>query len=704
MNTLPDFLERMTEGVAFFKLQQQDNPPGAVRYLYTNPAFHQSTGFCPVPGWSGTDAALKIDDSEDGLIEACRQVAASGAPARVEASVGPLGQRFSIRLFGLDPEHILGIFDRAANTGLHDTAPAWIEHQFRYLVDGAPEAIFIQTGNRFAYLNAAALRLFGASRQEQLLGTRVFDRIHPDHHEVVMERIRRTNDEQVNTAPIEETYLRLDGSSVPVSVSAVPMRFGGEQGALVFVRDITAQKLHEEYLKEVAYRDPLTKLPNGTQLGERLREEVAANQRNGSLLALCYLDLDGFKEINDRLGGPATDRLLVALARRLQGAVDPRDTVARVGHDEFMLLLSARDREEECGVTLDRIAQAFTQPFVFEGHPATYLAASIGVTFSPKDPADVATLQRHAYQAMYAAKQAGKNRLHYFDSHSELRANARNSTLNIIESALENGEFVLHYQPQVDCRNGRVMGVEALIRWEHPTLGLQPPGTFLPVLEDHVLAVRIGTWVIHEAVRQIDEWQRLGIEVRISVNTFASQLSEPGFVHSLQAILAEFPAVSPARLQLEILETVAVKDLVAVQAVIETCRRFGVAFSLDDFGTGYSSLVYLRRLAVGEIKIDQSFVRDMLVDDEDQKIVDAVIRLGAAFSRSVVAEGVETTAHVSRLLSLGCNVMQGFALARPMPGHAVPEWLADFTPDPAWRVPNPVPAPEPSADDPGWQL
>jgi diguanylate cyclase (GGDEF)-like protein/PAS domain S-box-containing protein len=486
----------------------------------------------------------------------------------------------------------------------------------------------------------------------------------------------------------ETPLCRKNGSTVTVLISGKLVELGGEKCVIVDIHDITEQKLQADRLNQIAHHDPLTGLPNRLLLGDRLHQAIAQNRRAGTGVAVCYLDLDGFKEVNDRLGHQAGDRLLIEAANRLQAAVRDGDTVARVGGDEFVLLLCGLVGDEECRAALDRLIHAVAMPYQIHDREQTIVSASIGVTVYPSDHADPDSLLRHADRAMYAAKQAGKNRYHLFDTPLERRIEARQATLERIEAALAAGQFVLQYQPKIDCRHGRIVGVEALIRWRHPTLGLLQPAAFLPMIEDDRLAIPVGRWVIGEALRQIGLWQRSGLDLRVSVNTFARQLIEPDFSRQLAALLAEYPDSRADRLGIEIVETAALKEMDRVHELIEDCRALGVGFALDDFGTGYSSLVYLRHLPAQEIKIDQSFVRNMLVDAEDQAIVEAVIGLGRAFRRVVVAEGAETPAHVARLLALGCDVMQGYALAPPMGAAEIARWVRGFAPDPAWSQPE----------------
>jgi len=482
----------------------------------------------------------------------------------------------------------------------------------------------------------------------------------------------------------EAPLRRKDGSIVTVLISGRAVDLGTDRCAIVAIHDITEQKQHAQHLEDIAHHDALTGLPNRLLLSDRLHQAIAQNLRAGTRIAVCYLDLDGFKEVNDRHGHDAGDQVLIEVANRLMACVRGGDTIARLGGDEFVVLLAGLADDEECRMALERLLQTVSMPYVAAGGFEGRLSASIGVTVFPSDRADADTLVRHADHAMYAAKQAGKSRYQMFDIRLEQRIEARHATLRGLADALQSGQFRLHYQPKVDCRRGRVVGVEALIRWQHPTLGLLSPAEFVPLIEDTDLAPQVGEWVIREALSRIGTWRREGLDIAVSVNAFVRQLLQPGFADALAALLDGYPEVTADHLQIEIVETAALRELDTIRQVIEDCRRLGVTFSLDDFGTGYSTLAHLRHLPATEIKIDQSFVGQMLARSEDLMIVEAIIGLAQAFDRSVVAEGAETSAHIVRLLGMGCAVMQGYALARPMPADDVACWVRSFRPNPAW--------------------
>ncbi|MDT8989844.1 EAL domain-containing protein [Curvibacter sp. APW13] len=449
--------------------------------------------------------------------------------------------------------------------------------------------------------------------------------------------------------------------------------------------DITLAKEHAQYIERIAHFDVLTNLPNRVLLSDRLHQAMAQSQRRGLLTAVAFLDLDGFKGINDHHGHDTGDQLLMTLAQRMRKALREGDTLARIGGDEFVAVLADLPDTQACVPLLARLLQAAATPVTVD-ECSLEVSASIGVSFFPQvDEVDADQLLRQADQAMYQAKLAGKNRYHVFDADQDRHVRGHHESLDRIRNALHNREFVLHYQPKVNMRTGEVRGMEALIRWQHPTEGLLAPAAFLPVVEDQPLAVDIGKWVLAEAVRQLDEWQQQGLQLKVSVNIGARQLQHPDFLDQLRSLLAETPQVRPEQIELEVLETSALEDLAHVSSVIQAGNAMGIGFALDDFGTGYSSLSYLKRLPAGLLKIDQSFVRDMLDDPDDLAILDGVIGLASAFRREVIAEGVETEQHGTLLLQLGCEHGQGYGIARPMPARAVRAWVDDWRPAPAWQ-------------------
>ncbi|MBC7859693.1 MAG: EAL domain-containing protein, partial [Burkholderiaceae bacterium] len=455
-----------------------------------------------------------------------------------------------------------------------------------------------------------------------------------------------------------------------LTISAVRDDDGVAQHYVALFTDITPLKEHQQQLEHIAHYDALTSLPNRTLLADRLQRAMLHSARGDSSLAVVYLDLDGFKAINDKHGHDVGDNFLVAVGQRMKEALRAGDTLARIGDDEFVAVLVDLEQPRDCEPVLARLLAAAAAPATV-GAAALQVSASIGVTLYPRDDSDADLLIRHADQAMYQAKQAGKNRYHLFDVEQDTAVQTLRESLLHIGVALARQEFVLYYQPKVNMRSGAVIGAEALIRWQHPQRGLLPPAAFLPAIEDHPISVELGEWVIDSALRQMRDWQRDGLDLPVSVNIGARQLQQGDFVSRLSLLLAAYPEVRPAKLELEILETSALEDMAQVSEVMRACRAIGVQFALDDFGTGYSSLTYLKRLPVELLKIDQSFVRHMLDDPENLAIIEGVVGLATAFRRQVIAEGVETVAHGALLLPLGCELAQGYGIARPMPAAAM---------------------------------
>ncbi|HSG23255.1 MAG TPA: EAL domain-containing protein, partial [Azonexus sp.] len=470
-----------------------------------------------------------------------------------------------------------------------------------------------------------------------------------------------------------------------LTISTVRDRLGAVSHFVGIFSDITLIKEHQQRLEHLAHFDALTQLPNRMLLGDRMQLAMAQTERSGKALAVCYLDLDGFKPVNDRYGHATGDRLLIEVAQRLKACMRGGDTASRLGGDEFVLLFSGLDGLHECDLAIARVISILAQPFKIGEH-SIEISASIGVTLYPQDGSDADTLLRHADQAMYAAKQDGRNRHHLFDPENDRRARVRREELGQIRDGLSHGEFALYYQPKVNMREGTVIGAEALIRWHHPERGLLLPGEFLHAVEGSELAIELGDWVIREALRQLDAWAEAGLDFSLSINIAGEHLQDPGFARRLGELLAAHPHVRPGRLELEILETAVLEDIALVAELFTECRQLGVSFALDDFGTGYSSLTYFRRLPADVLKIDQSFVRDMLEDPEDLAIVEGVIGLTQAFKRKVIAEGVETVEHGLALLLLGCDLAQGYGIARPMPADLLPAWIQHFRPDELWNL------------------
>ncbi|WP_201496673.1 EAL domain-containing protein [Rubrivivax sp. A210] len=469
-----------------------------------------------------------------------------------------------------------------------------------------------------------------------------------------------------------------------LSISVVRDPAGRIQHYIGVFSDISTLKAQEQELYRIAHFDALTGVPNRRLLSDRLAQSIARALRTGKAMAVCYLDLDGFKAVNDSHGHDAGDALLIEIAERLKHVLRADDTLARLGGDEFVVLLTDLAQPSDCNLVLQRMLGEVARPVRIEGTEIS-LSASIGVTTFPEDDDDAETLLRHADQAMYLAKQAGKNRHRHFDTERDREVRLHQGELQRLREALRDGEFVLHYQPRVDLGHGAVVGVEALIRWEHPERGCLLPGQFLHHLLGSELEVPLGEWVIEAALRQMHAWKRQGLALAVSVNISADHLLQASFAHQLRGLLRRYPELRPQDLELEILESAALTDMKAAVYTLTQCRQLGVQIALDDFGTGYSSLTYFLNLPVQVLKIDQSFVRAMLDDPSALGIVQSVVHLARAFNRTVVAEGVESAELAAVLPALGCQHAQGFEIARPMAAAALPAWMAHWQASQPWR-------------------
>ncbi|MBO6850769.1 MAG: EAL domain-containing protein [Marinobacter sp.] len=431
---------------------------------------------------------------------------------------------------------------------------------------------------------------------------------------------------------------------------------------------------HQKSLEKAANYDALTGLPNRRRLTELFEQELyEANQRNG-LVSVCFIDLDGFKEINDTHGHAVGDAVLKSVAGRLLGRVRAHDVVARLGGDEFVAILRDVDNEK----VYARLLEAIRQPIAYKHH-VLQLSGSMGVTVYPHDNADADLLIRHADQAMYAAKEAGKNNYTLFDLDTHFSRKERVKVLEQIDDALNLGQLELYYQPKMDFRQQRIAGFEALIRWNHPEEGLMSPGQFLEHIEYTEYARSVGNFVLREAVARLQAFDRQALPYTLSVNLSPFHFLTPGFGDDLANALADCPPDIRGRLILEILETTALDDTDRAMENLSACRELGVELSLDDFGTGYSSLDLFRRLPAEEIKIDRSFVLDMLENADSGMIVSAIISLSKSFKRRLVAEGIESSEVEARLIEQGCELGQGFLYSQPLPLQQAMEWAANFT-------------------------
>ncbi|MCL5800961.1 MAG: EAL domain-containing protein [Gammaproteobacteria bacterium] len=527
---------------------------------------------------------------------------------------------------------------------------------------------------RYSTVNKAYADMIGYA-PEDLIGAEWSITVHPDDlglAKAAYQRMRASGKSEV-----EVRDLRKDGSVFYKHIVMVGAY--DEQNKLIghycFMHDITQRKQAEARLEHLALYDPLTGLPNRKLLDDRLRQVLSEADREGHMVALLFIDLDHFKHINDSFGHGMGDKLLKAVADQLSAGLRAGDTIARLGGDEFAVVLPNIRHVDEVAGIVRKIQALLDAPFTVDGREL-HVSASIGITMYPLDEGDVEGLIRNADTAMYHAKESGRNTFRLYTAELHARATRRLALESGLRHALNREEFVLHYQPQVDLRTGRLVGMEALLRWRHPEEGLIPPMEFIPVAEETGLIVPIGEWVLKTVCTQIRVWEKhVFPPLRVAVNISVQQVKHRVLLETVRRALAE-AGVEPQYLDLELTESI----LMGAQTTtcIEALDEMGVNFSLDDFGTGYSSLAYLKRFPIDHLKIDRSFVRDIATDPDDAAIVKAVIAMARALGMKVIAEGVETREQLELLSGEGCDMIQGYYCSKPLPADEITELVRDW--------------------------
>lgn len=538
------------------------------------------------------------------------------------------------------------------------------EARYRYMFESNPHPmwVFDLETLRFLAVNDAAIAHYGYSR-EQFLSMTIEDIRPREDIPRLRENLSHPVEVGVDQAGIWR-HRKQDGTLIDVEITSHRMNFGGRNAELVLAHDVTARKQAEERIRKLAHFDSLTGLPNRTLLNDRVNQAISMAQRSHDKLAILFVDLDHFKNINDTLGHRIGDELLVEIAKRLQSVVRDEDTVSRLGGDEFILLLPGTDTNGTVHVAR-KLLQVVSQHYMIEQHELV-ITPSIGIAMYPSDGEDFDALSRCADIAMYRAKRDGRNNYRFFTQEMQARS-ARNLRLeNALRRALERDQLQLHYQPQVSLQDGRIIGAEALLRWQHPELGMVSPAEFIPVAEDSGLILPIGEWVLRTAIHQLKTWMDSGIPpMIIAVNLSAVQFRQPKLLKLVTQILKE-EGLPPQYLELELTEGVTMNDPVTAVKVMDNLHERGIRMSIDDFGTGYSSLSQLKRFQVYKLKIDQSFVRDIVVDPDDKAIVKAIINVARGLGLRTIAEGVETQEQLEFLQENGCDEMQGFHYSKPI--------------------------------------
>jgi len=549
------------------------------------------------------------------------------------------------------------------------------ETRIRAILDTALDAVIgIDDRGRITDWNAQAQTLFGWTRDEALglaLEDTIIPRQHRGAHRRGWDRLLATGQERILNRRIEITAMRRNGDEFPAELAVTQIKTGDTRQFTAFIEDISERKKTQVKINELAFYDQLTGLPNRTLLLDRLKQTMAASSRSGSHSALLFIDLDNFKTLNDTLGHDMGDMLLKQIAQRLTLCVREGDTVARLGGDEFVVLLAGLSTDEADAaagiesaaekmlVSLSRIYQL--------GNIAYDSTASIGATLFAGSGISIDDLMKQADLAMYKAKAAGRNTVRFFNPAMEVAVKERVALEGDLRRALEAEQFLLHYQAQV-AGEGRLTGAEALVRWQHPQRGMVSPVEFIPLAEETGVILPLGLWVLETACARLAIWATRPEMARLtlSVNVSAPQFRHPDFVNQVLAVL-ESTGANPQRLKLELTESLLVHDVEAIIEKMYALKAKGVGFSMDDFGTGYSSLSYLKRLPLDQLKIDQSFVRDILTDPNDAAIARAIVTLARSLGLSVIAEGVETETQRDFLADSGCHAYQGYLFGRPLP-------------------------------------
>ncbi|MDX9836869.1 MAG: EAL domain-containing protein [Azoarcus sp.] len=557
----------------------------------------------------------------------------------------------------------------------------------RAILDGSEYAIVsTDTNGLIELFNPAAERIFGW-RADELVG-RATPLLFCPEHELARLQTRDAHgffamlgEARAGHAadPREMTLRRKDGHEFPASLSVSPLHGpdGAIRGYLGIATDIGRQKAAESRIRFLAHYDALTELPNRNFLGQRLAEAQELCRRKGEPLALLFLDLDRFKYVNDSLGHHAGDLLLQAVSRRFMTCVRGEDTVARTGGDEFVILLPSLPDRNRATEVAERVLAALREPFDIRGQRLT-ISPSIGIALYPEDGTDAETLIKHADAAMYQAKAAGRNAYRFYDIQFSRDVSDRLVLENELRLALEHKQFILHYQPQFDVHSGEITGIEALLRWQHPQHGLVPPDRFIPIAEDSGLIVPIGDWVLRAACTQARAWRVAGLlDAPMAVNLSARQFDQADLPEQIASVL-EATGLPATRLELELTESLVMREPERSSDTLSRCKALGLTIAIDDFGTGYSSLAYLRRFPIDRLKIDSSFIKDIVDEPDDAAIAQAIIAMAHSLRLSVVAEGVESEAQLRLLRQWQCGMYQGFLSSHPLPGAALTALLRDM--------------------------
>jgi len=554
----------------------------------------------------------------------------------------------------------------------------------QFSVEHASENIFwTNSEGHFVYVNEAACASLGYSREE-LLSLSIPDlnpRFRKDEEwPTFWEGLKRRR-----SITFEGQNFTKQGRAFPVEITANYLEFDGREYSFAFVRDISARKVAEEQVQHLAYYDALTGLPNRTLLQDRLTKALAGARRQKDRVAVLFLDLDRFKDVNDSLGHSVGDLLLQEVGERLQEASREQDTVARLGGDEFLVVLPSIKDIPDAAVAAERLMDKIASEFVVQGHVLN-VGCSVGISIFPEHGTDSETLIKHADTALYNAKENGRNNFQFFTAYMNAEVLERLTLENSLRLALAKQELFLMYQPQMDIATGKITGLEALLRWQHPGLGLVPPDKFIRIAENSGLIVPIGEWVLRTACSQTRKWQDGGLPaVAVAVNVSAVQFRQQGFCELVRTVLRE-TGLAAEYLELELTESLLLANADVTLSVIRELKTIGVTLAIDDFGTGYSSFSYLRQFQVNKLKIDRVFIRDVAVKPDDAAITTAIISMAKNLNLKVIAEGVEDEAQMAFLRAHHCDEIQGYYFSKPLAVDKVADKLRGAGPEPQARA------------------
>lgn len=539
-----------------------------------------------------------------------------------------------------------------------------LESSYRHIIDISPIGIGIYRDEKLIYMNPAGAKLVGINDSQKIFGKSLLDFIHPEFHETAIGALSKLKKGETSTTLKEYKLLRCDGTTLNTEMMSIKINYFGRPAILSMAIDITERKKTEEKFKNLAYYDSLTGLPNRNMLNHYFNKLLNKSMGQQQNLSVMFLDLDRFKIINDTLGHAFGDKILQQYSERLKKCIPENNMLCRYGGDEFIILLKDGDRlQAERAAQL--IIDEFSHPIIINDH-TVYLSPSIGISLYPKDGEDLETLIKYADTAMFIAKEKGRNNFQFYNYNQTKDVSQKMYLENQLRKALENNEFILNYQPQFDLNTGKIVGVEALIRWQHPKLGLIPPNQFIPVAEETGLIVPIGKWVLKTACKQNKIWQEAGLSsIYVAVNVSVYQFQDKDFLKTVEEVLKD-TELDPQYLELEMTESI-MQNIEQLTIVLNKLKTIGVRLSLDDFGTGYSSLNILRYLPIDTLKIDKSFVDDIMEDLNTAPIIKTIIDMGTNLNLNIIAEGIENKKQLEFLKENGCDFGQGYFFSRPLP-------------------------------------